>query len=75
MQLLSLAPEIFSGAFFFLLFRQLILNPSKTDIVLLTAAEPSRAEIAVHLHRIGLSVFFHPADPGMDIFQPEMLAA
>lgn len=65
-----------SGAFFFLFCgSQSALDPSCADVILLTAIMPEIAEIAVEFHRIRFYPHLNPANAGMDILQPEMLAA
>ena len=66
-----------SGAFFYLFLCscQSALDPACTDIILLAARVPEIAEITVELHRIGLHPRLNPTDAGMNILQPEMLAA
>lgn len=36
---------------------------------------PEITEVSVEFHRVGLHTFLHPTEAGMDILQPEMLAA
>jgi hypothetical protein len=69
-------PERRSGAFFYLFFgRDLTLDPPGTDIILLTAIVPEITDITRKLHRIRFYLFLHPAEPGMNILKPEILAA